>query len=101
MIKRLVLDVLKPHQPSILEMAVTLSSLKGISGVNFTLQEIDRKTESVTLTVEGTDIQFEEVRRVVKEAGAAIHSIDEVVAGRKIVEGPVKEGPVKPLPKPE
>lgn len=97
MIKRLVLDVLKPHEPSILDLAVTLSQLKGVSGVNLILQEIDQKTESVTVTLEGTDIQFEEIKRVIKEAGAAVHSIDEVVAGRKLVEAPPpKEGPAKP-----
>lgn len=99
MIKRLVLDVLKPHEPTVLDLAVILSNLKGISGVNVTVQEIDRKTETVKLTIEGTDIQFEEIRRVIKEAGGALHSIDEVVAGKKLVEAPAKEGPARPPPK--
>lgn len=101
MLKRLVLDVLKPHEPTVMDMAVVLSNLKGVSGVNIVVQEIDRKTETVKVTIEGTDVQFEEIRRVIKEAGGAIHSIDEVVAGRKLVEAPAKEGPVKPPVKPE
>jgi hypothetical protein len=86
MIKRLVLDVLKPHEPSVLELAITLSNLKGVSGVNVDVQEIDRKTETVKVTIEGTDIQFEDIRRVIKEAGGALHSIDQVSAGKKLVE---------------
>lgn len=97
MIKRLVLDVLKPHEPNVLDLAVTLSNLKGVSGVNVDVQEIDRKTETVKVTVEGSDIQFEEVRRVIKEAGGALHSIDQVSAGRKLVEAPAVL-PVKPPP---
>lgn len=99
MIKRLVLDVLKPHEPTVLELAVTLSNLKGVSGVNVDVQEIDRKTETVKVTLEGTDIQFEEVRRVIKEAGGALHSIDQVSAGKKLVEPPVT-APAAPPAKP-
>ncbi len=101
MIKRLVLDVLKPHEPNVLGLAVTLSNLKGVSGVNVDVQEIDRKTETVKVTIEGSDIQFEEVRRVIKEAGGALHSIDQVSAGRKLVEAPAAApaaSPAKPPP---
>lgn len=101
MIKRLVLDVLKPHEPSVLDLAVTLSSLQGVSGVNVDVQEIDRKTETVKVTIEGSDIQFGEVKRVIQEAGGALHSIDQVSAGRKLVESPAvppAAPPAKPLP---
>ena len=34
MIRRLVLDVLKPHNPSVVELSEALSHLKGVEGVN-------------------------------------------------------------------
>ncbi len=85
-IKRLVLDVLKPHHPSIVELSRRLSVLNGVSGVNCTLEEVDQETESIKITIEGTTVDFSEVEQTIAETGAVIHSIDSVSAGKKLVE---------------
>jgi len=85
-IRRLVLDVLKPHEPSIIMLAGQLSELSGIQGVNISIYEIDRKVENAKITLEGSDIIYEDVQRVIEENGGAVHSIDEVVAGKIIIE---------------
>jgi hypothetical protein len=85
-IKRIILDVLKPHKPSILEIANRLGDLEGISGVNISLEEVDTDTDSVKITIEGNSINYEDVKTVISECGAVIHSIDGVSAGIKIVE---------------
>jgi hypothetical protein len=85
-IKRIILDVLKPHTPSILEIANRISDLEGISGVNISLEEVDADTDSVKITIEGNDINYEHVKNEITECGAVIHSIDGVSAGIRIVE---------------
>jgi len=40
-VRRLVLDVLKPHQPTMLVLADKLGDLEGVVGVDITLIEID------------------------------------------------------------
>jgi hypothetical protein len=85
-IKRLVLDVLKPHHPSIIELSKRLGLLNGITGVNCTLEEVDQETESIKITIEGTAIDFPQVEQAITESGAVIHSVDSVSAGKKIVE---------------
>ena len=85
-IKRIVLDVLKPHAPSIIEVAQRLSALDGISGVNISLEEVDAETDSVKITIEGTNIEYESVKKEITECGAVIHSIDGVSAGVKIID---------------
>jgi hypothetical protein len=85
-IKRIILDVLKPHNPSILEIADRIGNIDGISGVNITLEEMDAKTHSVKVTIEGTDIQYLKVQEAISSCGAEIHSIDGVSAGMRIVE---------------
>jgi len=85
-IKRLILDVLKPHAPSIIEVAEKLSVLDGISGVNISLEEVDAETDSIKITIEGTNINYENVKKEITECGAVIHSIDGVSAGIKIVD---------------
>ena len=85
-IKRLILDVLKPHTPSIIELAERLGGLPGISGVNISLEEVDAETDSVKITIEGTDIVYDSVKKEISVCGAVIHSIDGVSAGMKLVD---------------
>ena len=85
-IRRLVLDTLKPHEPSIIEMAGGLSELEGITAVNISIYEIDLKVENAKITIEGESISYPRVLEIIEEMGGAVHSIDEVVAGKKIID---------------
>jgi len=85
-IKRLVLDVLKPHHPTIIELSRRISVLNGVSGVNCSLEEVDRETESVKITVVGNAIDFESLEETISDCGAVIHSVDSVSAGKMLVE---------------
>jgi hypothetical protein len=85
-IRRLVLDTLKPHEPGIIEMSRAISELDGVSAVNISIYEIDRKVENAKITIEGDDISYPNVLDIITDMGATVHSIDEVVAGRKIIE---------------
>lgn len=83
---RLVLDVLKPHNPSIIQLAGELSELPGVEAVNISIYEIDQRVENAKVTLEGTNLNYDEVLKVIGENGGSVHSIDEVVAGRMIIE---------------
>ena len=85
-IRRLVLDTLKPHDPSIIELAQSLSDLDGVEAVNISIYEMDRKVENAKITIEGNDIAFDSIREIIADNGGAIHSIDEVVAGKIIID---------------
>lgn len=85
-IRRLVLDTLKPHEPNIIEMAGRLSDLEGIIAVNISIYEMDRKVENAKITIEGENIDYAKVAEVIAQAGGSVHSIDEVVAGKKIID---------------
>ena len=85
-IRRLVLDTLKPHEPSIIELAKSLSELEGIAAVNISIYEIDRKVENAKITIEGEDVSYPMVLDVITDLGGTVHSVDEVVAGSKIID---------------
>lgn len=78
LVKRLVLDVLKPHTPNSLDFARALAEQGGGYRVNFTVMEVDEKTETVVIVVEGEDIQFEAINETISSLGGSLHSIDEV-----------------------
>ena len=84
-IKRLVLDVLKPHKPSIVELSKKVSVTRGVSGVNCSLDEVDQDTETVKITIEGDDINFDAVVNAIESVGGVLHSIDSVVTGKRLV----------------
>jgi hypothetical protein len=85
-IRRLVLDVLKPHNPSMLEMSETISGLESVSAVNATLFEVDEKVENIKMTLVGDEIDFETVKSTIEDVGGSLHSVDEAVCGDEVVE---------------
>jgi len=85
-LRRLVLDVLKPHEPSNVLLALKLSEVENVDGVNLTLMEMDQNTETLKITIVGNNMDFEKIKKVIEELGAVIHSVDEIVAGKIMVE---------------
>jgi hypothetical protein len=86
MIRRLILDVLKPHKPGVIEVSEALSNLEGVEGVNVIIYEIDQQVENAKIVIVGKSIDFEGIKKKLEEMGATIHSVDEVAAGKVIVE---------------
>ncbi len=85
-IKRLVLDVLKPHAPSMIELSKRLGKADGVLGVNCTLDEVDQETESIKITIVGQSINYDAVEKVIRACGAVIHSVDSVSSGKTLVD---------------
>ncbi len=75
---RLVLDVLKPHKPNALDFSSAIAELGADYRVKLKVTEVDKKTESTILIIEGADINFENIKNTIEKMGASVHSIDEV-----------------------
>jgi len=86
-IRRVVMDVLKPHEPSIIEVAQRLAGLPGVDGVNISIYEVDRMVENAKITIEGADLEYGPILGLIEDVGGTVHSIDEAVAGKVLVEG--------------
>ena len=84
--QKIVLDVLKPHQPNAVDFATALADLSPDYKVRITVVEVDEKTESIIVVLEGENIEFDSVTELIKKLGASVHSIDEVeVHGSKML----------------
>ena len=77
-IRRLLLDVLKPHAPNAVEFACALAAAAEGCRVRLTTTAVDAKTESLLVVVEGDDVPFDAVQHAIEQLGASLHSIDEV-----------------------
>lgn len=85
-VRRLVVDVLKPHDPSLLAFTERLSQVDGVEGVTGSLVELDKEVQNVMLTFEGPDLSYETIETAIEETGATVHSVDEVACGEYVVE---------------
>ena len=78
LIKRVVLDVLKPHQPNALEFASAIADQGSGYRVTVTVAAVDEKTESTVVVIESDDIQYQTIVDAITSLGGSVHSIDEV-----------------------
>ncbi len=77
-VKRIVLDVLKPHQPNALEFSKALAKVGIDYCVHLKVLEVDEDTDTLQISIEGNDIDFEAIQSIISDMGASLHSIDEV-----------------------
>lgn len=77
-IELIVLDVLKPHIPNILEFSQALARCGADYRVHITVVEIDKNTETLRTEIRANGIDYDLIQSTIMELGASIHSIDEV-----------------------
>lgn len=83
-VKKIVLDVLKPHQPNALEFSQAIAKVGGDYHVHLIVLEMDENTESVQIEIAGNSIDFEAIHSAIKDLGGSLHSIDEVVVQSEV-----------------
>lgn len=84
-VRRLVIDVLKPHDPSVLEFTNQVAGTAEVEGVTASLIELDQEVQNIKLTFEGEDLNFDEIKEKIEHLGGTIHSVDQVACGEYIV----------------
>ena len=77
-VKKIVLDVLKPHQPNALEFCQAIATSGADYHVRLIVLEVDEKTETLQVEITASSIDFEAIEATISELGGSLHSIDEV-----------------------
>lgn len=83
-VKKIVLDVLKPHQPNALEFSEGIAKVGADYRVHLIVLEVDKKTETIQIDVEGSAIDFTAIQDAIKSMGGSLHSIDEVAVQNEL-----------------
>ncbi|MHA1673370.1 MAG: DUF211 domain-containing protein [Promethearchaeota archaeon] len=89
MVRRLVLDILKPFEPEINVVATELIKKCVKSNdvsVNITVYEVDKLTTTCKVIIEGAHLDYDEIQEVLISMNCVIHSLDQVAAGSKLIE---------------
>lgn len=77
-VRRLVLDVVKPHNPNIVDMAEGLSELKGVKKVDVEVKDYDSTIERLRVILEGYDLDYDDIVKVIRYYGGNVASLDGV-----------------------
>lgn len=85
-LRRIVLDVLKPHDPSLLEFTQHITEAESVEAATASLIELDKEVQNVKITAEGPDLDYGSIEEAVEDIGGTVHSIDQVACGEYIVE---------------
>ncbi|GAA0669007.1 DUF211 domain-containing protein [Natronoarchaeum mannanilyticum] len=85
-LRRVALDVLKPHDPPLLEFTERISAVERVDAVSASLIELDQEVQNVKLTIEGEDLRYEAVEAAIGELGGTVHSVDQAAYGEYVVE---------------
>ena len=72
------LDILKPHQPGVDLLARSLMKIDGVTKVHIKVDELDQKTASLHMNIEGLNLSLDAVTEVLSSLNCALHSVDEV-----------------------
>jgi hypothetical protein len=56
-----------------------------VEAVNITVGEIDIETVGMNVTIEGENIDYDEIVKAVESTGAVVHSLDEIAIGQRII----------------
>ena len=85
-VRRLQLDVDKAvARPDLLDLAEAINGVPGVEAVNITVTDIDVETMGTEVTIEGDKIDINALFTAIEKLGAALHSIDEIVVGDRII----------------
>lgn len=77
-VKKLVLDVLKPHQPNALDFCCKIAAIEHGYQVVLTVQEVDEETQTLQLEICGAAVELELIEAAITRMGGSLHSIDQV-----------------------
>jgi hypothetical protein len=86
-LRRLVLDVDKAiARPTLIDMAEAIERVAGVEGFNITVTEIDVETVGTNITIEGEQLDYATLVEAIESTGAVVHSLDQLIAGSRVVE---------------
>lgn len=87
-VRRVVLDVLKPHDPKIVEFTQQVGKESSVEGVTSKLVDIEEEVRTLRITLEGEELDVESIEERITDLSGSIHSVDEVSCGQTVVEDP-------------
>ena len=86
-IRRIVLEVGKSlARPTFVELLNAIDTVPAVEAVNASVTEMDMATMGISITVEGNNIDYDELIDKIERSGSAVHSVDQIAVGKRLIE---------------
>ena len=86
-VRRVILDVGKSlARPTFVELLNAIDTVPGVEAVNASVTEMDMETMGISITVEGNNIDYDELIDKIERSGSAVHSVDQIAVGKRLIE---------------
>jgi hypothetical protein len=82
-VKRVLMDVLKPRELSLVELAKALGVVDVKGEVEIIVSEVDSRTETLKVTIRGANIDYEAVLKIMDQYGVSVRGIDGIDVARE------------------
>jgi len=77
-IRRVLIEALKARETSLVELSQALCSANGVDECDMVVTDVDAKTETIKLTVRGTNIEYSGILSLLQDNGVSVKGVDEV-----------------------
>jgi hypothetical protein len=77
-IRRVLIEALKPRDTPIVDLSQAICSVHGVDECDIIVTDVDAKTETVRLTVKGSNIEYDGISKVLHDNGISIKGVDEI-----------------------
>lgn len=85
-LRQILLDVDKAlERPSLIEIAEAIEKVKGVEGLSITVTEVDMETVGTEVTIEGENLQYNDLVNAIEKTGAVVHSVDQIICGKRMI----------------
>ncbi len=77
-IKRIVVDALKSREIPLIDLSKALCKIEGTDEVDIVVTEVDTTTETIKITLRGSNVSYEGFLTIIEDYATVIRSIDEI-----------------------
>ncbi|MDD3792790.1 MAG: DUF211 domain-containing protein [Candidatus Bathyarchaeota archaeon] len=77
-IRRVLIEALKARETSLVELSQLLCSVNGVEECDIVVTDVDVKTDTIKLTVRGTNIEYDGILNILQDNGVSVKGVDEV-----------------------
>jgi hypothetical protein len=77
-IRRVLIEALKPRETPLVELSQVICSIRGVDECDIVVTDVDAMTETIKLTIKGSNIEYDGISKVMHENGVSIKGVDEI-----------------------
>jgi len=77
-IRMILIEALKPRETPLVNLAEAICSVTGVEDCDIVVTDVDVSTETIKLTVKGSNIEYEGVTKVMNDSGISVKGVDEI-----------------------